>query len=79
MLTRSETNDLDNALLKQCPGPAGCACRFCKARQVIAAYERVAKLLDERECDLRDGGATCRVTAPRYRCTTCKLRHAMEG
>jgi hypothetical protein len=49
MLTRSETEDLKTSLLRQCPGPPECRCKFCATRGVIAAYERVAALLAKAE------------------------------
>ena len=77
MLTRSETNDLDNALLKQCPGPAGCACRFCKARQVIAAYERVAAVMDDPGKHVVLLGLSGDLGGEYVKLD--ELRHAMEG
>jgi hypothetical protein len=47
MLMRAETEDLKTSLLRQCPGPPECRCKFCATRGVIAAYERVAALHQE--------------------------------
>ena len=72
MLTRSETEDLKTSLLKQCPGPLMCQCKFCKTRTVIAAYERVAafaEVLDETEPGITGAHYVARAIAAQLRKT----------
>jgi hypothetical protein len=71
MLTRSEIDDLDTCLLKQCPGPPECTCRFCKTRHVLAAYSRVVALADEMDARSEDHYM--------YSVAAGMLRRAMEG
>lgn len=81
MLTRFEIDDLCNGLLRQCPGPLDCLCKFCKTRRALDAYARVVALLEQWDntSEIMASVESCVGEVGQLRRCADELRRALEG